>query len=115
MCGICGSTRDPDGSSVAAMKALLLHRGPDDEGIYQDEGTGLTLGVRRLSVIDVAGGHQPVSNEDGTVWAMLNGEIYNHPSLRSEEHTSELQSLTKLVCRLLLEKKKQKNLPTRIT
>jgi asparagine synthase (glutamine-hydrolysing) len=82
MCGICGSTRDPDGSSVAAMKDHLLHRGPDDEGLYRDEHTGLTLGVRRLSVIDVAGGHQPVSNEDGTVWAMLNGEIYNHPSLR---------------------------------
>src|SRR5690242_11547274 len=82
MCGICGSTRDPDGSSVAAMKAHLLHRGPDDEGIYRDEDTGLTLGVRRLSVIEVAGGHQPVSNEDGTVWAMLNGEIYNHPALR---------------------------------
>ncbi len=54
----------------------MVHRGPDDEGVYLDEGVG--LGVRRLSIIDLAGGHQPIANEDGTVWVALNGEIYNH-------------------------------------
>jgi asparagine synthase (glutamine-hydrolysing) len=82
MCGICGCTRDARGSAVAAMNAALIHRGPDDGGLYLDEGCALALGARRLSIIDVGGGHQPLSNEDGTVWAVLNGEIYNHPSLR---------------------------------
>lgn len=67
---------------MASMNARLIHRGPDDEGVYRDPDTEITLGVRRLSVIDVAGGHQPVSNEDGTIWAALNGEIYNHASLQ---------------------------------
>ena len=81
MCGVCGSTRDPEGSAVASMNARLVHRGPDDGGIYIDAEAGVALGARRLSVIDVAGGHQPIGNEDGTVWAALNGEIYNHPAL----------------------------------
>jgi asparagine synthase (glutamine-hydrolysing) len=83
MCGICGSTSDPTGAAVAAMKAAMVHRGPDDEGTHVDGGTGLALGVRRLSIIDVEGGHQPLANEDGTIWAVLNGEIYNHPRLRA--------------------------------
>jgi asparagine synthase (glutamine-hydrolysing) len=82
MCGICGTTRAVDGQSIAAMNSAMRHRGPDDEGIHLDRLNDVGLGVRRLSVIDVAGGHQPVSNEDGTVWAILNGEIYNHPMLR---------------------------------
>ncbi|HKP20496.1 MAG TPA: asparagine synthase (glutamine-hydrolyzing) [Thermoleophilaceae bacterium] len=82
MCGICGSTSDPAGRAVAAMNAALRHRGPDDEGVHIDPASGVALGARRLSIIDVEGGHQPVSNEDGTVWAALNGEIYNHPSLQ---------------------------------
>jgi asparagine synthase (glutamine-hydrolysing) len=64
------------------MNAAMRHRGPDDEGVYIDGETGFGLGVRRLSIIDVEGGHQPLANEDGTVWAVLNGEIYNHPSLQ---------------------------------
>jgi asparagine synthase (glutamine-hydrolysing) len=83
MCGICGTTRAGSGGAVAAMNAAMRHRGPDDEGVYEDPVSGVMLGARRLSVIDVAGGHQPLGNEDGTVWAALNGEIYNHPSLRS--------------------------------
>jgi asparagine synthase (glutamine-hydrolysing) len=63
------------------MKAAMVHRGPDDEGTYAHERTGFALGARRLSIIDTAGGHQPLSNEDGTIWAVLNGEIYNHPAL----------------------------------
>ena len=62
------------------MNAMMSHRGPDDDGSYLDP-CGVALGARRLSIIDVEGGHQPVSNEDGTVWAVLNGEIYNHPAL----------------------------------
>jgi asparagine synthase (glutamine-hydrolysing) len=65
------------------MNAAMRHRGPDDEGIHTDPAGGVTLGARRLSVIDVSGGHQPLSNEDGNVWAALNGEVYNHPSLRT--------------------------------
>jgi asparagine synthase (glutamine-hydrolysing) len=64
------------------MNTAQRHRGPDDEGSYVDRATGIALGARRLSIIDVEGGHQPLSNEDGTVWAALNGEIYNHPALR---------------------------------
>jgi len=83
LCGICGSTADRQGAAVAAMNAMLVHRGPDDEGSYIDP-SGVALGARRLSIIDVDGGHQPIANEDGTVWAVLNGEIYNHPRLRTD-------------------------------
>jgi asparagine synthase (glutamine-hydrolysing) len=64
------------------MNAAMTLRGPDDDGAYVDERFGMALGARRLSIIDVEGGHQPVCNEDRTVWAALNGEIYNHPSLQ---------------------------------
>jgi asparagine synthase (glutamine-hydrolysing) len=66
------------------MCATLRHRGPDDEGVHTDPATGVTIGARRLAVMDVQGGHQPLSNEDGTVWAAFNGEIYNHPLLRED-------------------------------
>jgi asparagine synthase (glutamine-hydrolysing) len=62
------------------MCAAMIHRGPDDEGIYSQGPIG--LGVRRLSIIDLATGHQPISNEDGTLWIVFNGEIYNHLALR---------------------------------
>jgi asparagine synthase (glutamine-hydrolysing) len=65
------------------MARSMVHRGPDDDGVHVDREAGFALGARRLSIIDVAGGHQPVSNEDSTVWAALNGEIYNHPSLQA--------------------------------
>src|SRR2546423_1114396 len=84
MCGICGTTRAGDGSSILRMNGLMEHRGPDDEGVYVDPLTGIGLGVRRLSIIDVAGGHQPISNEDATVWCVLNGEIYNHRQVRDQ-------------------------------
>jgi len=83
MCGICGSTEDPTGAAVAVMNDALRHRGPDDGGVYMDEAAGVAVGARRLSIIDVEGGHQPLGNEDGRVWAALNGEIYNHPALRT--------------------------------
>jgi asparagine synthase (glutamine-hydrolysing) len=81
MCGICGLTATTSTSPVEAMNARMRHRGPDDEGVHFDAAGGVALGARRLSVIDVEGGHQPLSNEDGTIWAVLNGEIYNHPAL----------------------------------
>ena len=62
------------------MADVQRHRGPDDAG-YQ-ETDDLILGFRRLSIIDLDGGHQPIANEDGSVWAILNGEIYNYRELR---------------------------------
>src|SRR3989442_7474929 len=62
------------------MCAAMVHRGPDDEGSVQLD--GVTLGMRRLSIIDLEGGHQPIHNEDSTVWVVQNGEIYNHLELR---------------------------------
>jgi asparagine synthase (glutamine-hydrolysing) len=64
------------------MGEIITHRGPDDSGHYF--GHGVALGMRRLSIIDVSGGHQPISNEDETVWVVLNGELYNFQSLRDE-------------------------------
>lgn len=64
------------------MTAAMVHRGPDDQGIYVDPDCALSIAARRLSIIDVAGGHQPISSENGLVWAVLNGEIYNHAALR---------------------------------
>src|SRR5207244_2406688 len=78
MCGICGvAGGDPaDGRDlIRRMCAAMVHRGPDDEGgVHLD---GVTLGMRRLSIIDLAGGHQPMHNEDSTVWVVQNGEILN--------------------------------------
>ncbi|HUO14442.1 MAG TPA: asparagine synthase (glutamine-hydrolyzing) [Verrucomicrobiae bacterium] len=87
MCGIAGIVEThPNGvvdeAAVHRMCAAIVHRGPDDEGIYVKKGIG--LGMRRLSIIDLAGGHQPVFNEDKTVWIVFNGEIYNFPELRAE-------------------------------
>ena len=85
MCGIVGIVKlDPRGAvdkaRLTQMRDRLYHRGPDGEGLFFDGPVG--LGSRRLSIVDVAGGHQPMANEDGSVWVALNGEIYNHASLR---------------------------------
>jgi asparagine synthase (glutamine-hydrolysing) len=84
MCGICGVAggQEPDAANLEAMCASIAHRGPDDRGTVVRDGVG--LGVVRLSIIDVQGGHQPLSNEDGTVWIVFNGEVYNHPELREQ-------------------------------
>jgi asparagine synthase (glutamine-hydrolysing) len=71
-----------DASEVHRMCEAIIHRGPDDEGIYARGSVG--LGMRRLSIIDVAGGQQPIHNEDRSIWAVFNGEIYNFPELRAE-------------------------------
>ena len=85
MCGIAGfflRDRTAEASVVHAMCAQMKHRGPDDEGVYTDGGCG--IGMRRLSIIDLSTGHQPISNEDGTVWVVFNGEIYDYARLRSD-------------------------------
>jgi asparagine synthase (glutamine-hydrolysing) len=87
MCGITGMVVDGAREPVAGERLLemcrsLCHRGPDDEGLYRGDGVGLA--VRRLAVVDVAGGHQPVRNEAGTVHVVFNGEIYNHVELRRQ-------------------------------
>ena len=87
MCGIAGIVNSEKGAAVDRdtihrMCEQIVHRGPDDEGIYVHAGAG--LGMRRLSIIDLAGGHQPIHNEDQTVWVVFNGEIYNFLELRGE-------------------------------
>jgi asparagine synthase (glutamine-hydrolysing) len=87
MCGIAGiATSEPgvklDVERLRLMCNAIVHRGPDDNGFYV--GVGVGLGMRRLSIIDVAGGHQPIHNEDQSVWVVFNGEIYNFPELRRE-------------------------------
>src|SRR5271167_2369844 len=87
MCGIAGILefgRDAraNSSALREMCRVITHRGPDDEGFYTDGAVG--IGMRRLSIVDVAGGHQPISNEDGTIWIVFNGEIYNHAALREQ-------------------------------
>jgi asparagine synthase (glutamine-hydrolysing) len=86
MCGIAGLMRwdgpPPTAADAHAMCDVMVHRGPDDEGLYV--GDGVALGMRRLSIIDLTTGHQPVRNEDGTVWVVFNGEIYNFKELRHD-------------------------------
>ena len=86
MCGIYGiiqldgATADP--ALMPIMGRVTMHRGPDDEGLHADG--PCAIGIRRLSIIDLAGGHQPLSNDDGTLWLVCNGEIYNFRELRQE-------------------------------
>lgn len=96
MCGITGAIwTDPrraiDAPTLRKMTDVIRHRGPDDDGAYTSEFClrppyepmpGVALGFRRLSIIDLEGGHQPMSNEDGNVWVVFNGEIYNYQALR---------------------------------
>ncbi|MCU0643736.1 MAG: asparagine synthase (glutamine-hydrolyzing) [bacterium] len=90
MCGICGivySDREQqvEQSLLKNMCDAIVHRGPDDDGYYTDRHVG--LGMRRLSIIDLSTGKQPISNEDGKIWIVFNGEIYNHKEIRKElEH-----------------------------
>ncbi len=85
MCGICGiaSTRgDADPAQLEAMSATLVHRGPDSDGALLDGPVGLA--ARRLAIIDLETGDQPIANEDGTVRVVQNGELYNYQELRRE-------------------------------
>src|SRR5215216_7021748 len=88
MCGINGSAfsfrsgRSADAREVARARDVIRHRGPDDEGLYVSGPVG--LGHRRLSIVDVAAGHQPMTNEDGTLHIVYNGEVYNHADYRAQ-------------------------------
>ena len=108
MCGINGialsarSGRRVDAGSLARMRDVLTHRGPDDEGLFIDGPIG--LGHRRLSIVDVAGGHQPMTNEDGTLHITYNGEIYNHadhrPQLEARGHVYRTHCDTETILHL---------------
>jgi asparagine synthase (glutamine-hydrolysing) len=104
MCGICGKI-NPQAvrpEEISAMLQTITHRGPDDEGIYVNGSAG--LGNRRLSIIDLPGGHQPICNEEGNIWIVFNGEIYNYKPLRREleqkGHHFRTQSDTEVIVHL---------------
>ena len=82
MCGICGFTGSVNNNAIKKMADALKHRGPDDVGLWEFD--DITLGMRRLSIVDIEAGSQPVFNEDKSVVAVFNGEIYNHVELRKE-------------------------------
>ena len=107
MCGICGvfysdRTRRVNRDALVAMNQQIVHRGPDDDGFFIEENVGLAM--RRLSIIDIQTGHQPLNNEDGSVWIVFNGEIYNHQDLRedlqSRGHSYRTKSDTETIVHL---------------
>jgi asparagine synthase (glutamine-hydrolysing) len=107
MCGICGifypdARERADRGTLAQMNAQISHRGPDDDGFFVEGNVGLAM--RRLSIIDVKTGHQPLSNEDGRFWIVYNGEIYNHQELRAgleaKGHRYRTQSDTETIVHL---------------
>jgi asparagine synthase (glutamine-hydrolysing) len=107
MCGICGifypeRRHRVDRNILAAMNQQIAHRGPDDDGFFVRENVGLAM--RRLSIIDIQTGHQPICNEDETIWIVFNGEIYNHRELRqgleSQGHRYRSRSDTETIVHL---------------
>jgi asparagine synthase (glutamine-hydrolysing) len=111
MCGIVGivyknQEKTVSETEVVGMRDLLVHRGPDDHGIFIDGNVG--LGHRRLSIIDLSSGHQPMTNEDETLWIVFNGEIYNFQNLREDllnkGHTFKTKSDTEVILHLYEEK-----------
>ncbi|MBI4248173.1 MAG: asparagine synthase (glutamine-hydrolyzing) [Elusimicrobia bacterium] len=107
MCGICGFVKNEasaplDGALLKRMNDLIVHRGPDDEGQYMDARAALAM--RRLSIIDLSTGHQPICNEDGSVWVTLNGEIYNflelRPQLEAKGHRFKTKTDTEVIVHL---------------
>ncbi|MGA7220678.1 MAG: asparagine synthase (glutamine-hydrolyzing) [Candidatus Sulfotelmatobacter sp.] len=107
MCGIAGilelgSDEHADATALRRMCDAMAHRGPDDDGFFAEGRIG--LGMRRLSIVDVANGHQPMSSEDGSVWIVFNGEIYNHRALREDligrGHRYRTQSDTETIVHL---------------
>src|SRR3984957_15003348 len=107
MCGICGKLNfdNAKGVSTSLLKSMadaIQHRGPDDEGYYQSGPVG--FGFRRLSIIDLNTGHQPICNEDRPVWIVFNGEIYNYQDLRQDlqarGHVFKTQTDTEVIVHL---------------
>jgi asparagine synthase (glutamine-hydrolysing) len=120
MCGIVGQLRfgasagsdvaERDRALVLAMRDEIVHRGPDDGGLWQSDDGRVVLGHRRLSIVDLSpAGHQPMSNEDGSVWITFNGEIYNHAELRAafrldDRHRFRSRSDTEVIVHLYEER-----------
>ncbi len=102
MCGIAGIVGglEPEGADIARMLSALVHRGPDGEGIYGDGQAA--LGHRRLSIIDLAGGRQPLRNAEGTIWLVCNGEIYNYVELRRELEARGHRFVTHSDCEVVI-------------
>jgi asparagine synthase (glutamine-hydrolysing) len=107
MCGICGKlafeqNASVSGALIGTMLDTIRHRGPDDEGVYLSSRLG--LGHARLSIIDLTSGHQPLSNENGTIWIVFNGEVYNFRELRTlllgKGHVFKTQSDTEVIVHL---------------
>lgn len=107
MCGICGKlafeqNADVSGALIGTMIGSIRHRGPDDEGVYLSPRIG--LGHARLSIIDLTSGHQPLSNENGTIWIIFNGEVYNFHELRGflvgRGHVFKTQTDTEVIVHL---------------
>src|SRR5690348_11952952 len=102
MCGIAGILA-PGAEKVACVHRMLdalAHRGPDDEGLKHD--SAAALGFRRLSIIDLRGGHQPLVSADGSVWLVCNGEIYNHGELRTRLEADGYNFQTHSDCEVIL-------------
>jgi asparagine synthase (glutamine-hydrolysing) len=102
MCGIAGivGALDPGGADMRAMLRALVHRGPDGEGIFAD--SQATLGHRRLSIIDIAGGRQPLHNVEKTIWLVCNGEIYNYHELRASLAADGHRFVTNSDCEVII-------------
>ena len=106
MCGICGISysdeRVPERSTLTAMTQAILHRGPDSDGFHVETGVGLAM--RRLAIVDVAGGDQPIPNEDESMWIVFNGESHNYPELYADlvrrGHEFRTQSDTECILHL---------------
>ena len=110
MCGICGAVilsaeslpADGRRRALEAMNTQIVHRGPDEDGFYVGDGVGLAM--RRLSIIDLKTGQQPMTNEEGTIWLVYNGEIYNHgdlrPGLEAQGHRYRSHSDTETIVHL---------------
>ena len=106
MCGICGISysdhRTPERSTLEAMTQAIRHRGPDSDGFHVEPGVGLAM--RRLAIVDVAGGDQPIPNEDESLWIVFNGESHNYPDLYADlvrrGHEFRTQSDTECILHL---------------
>jgi asparagine synthase (glutamine-hydrolysing) len=102
MCGIAGivGRLAPNGEDIGTMLRSLAHRGPDGDGLYRDD--GVVLGHRRLSIIDLAGGRQPLRNAAGTIWLVCNGEIYNYVELRRQLESTGYRFVTHSDCEVII-------------
>src|SRR3954467_76418 len=105
MCGIVGIVGAQEESWLTSMNEVQSYRGPDDAGEYRDVGAGVSLAMRRLSILDLEGGHQPMSTPDENLWIVFNGEIFNSPEIRTElekkghvfvSHNSDTEVLLRL-------------------